>query len=221
MIDILGPDHHGYIGRLKAAAAAMGFPGKLDILIAQQITLMRGGEQVSMSKRAGNIITLDEILDEVGVDAARFFFTMLATESPLTFDFKLAVEQSSDNPVYYVQYGHARIASVLRRADPADVDAARTSTALAALTHDAEIALARRLAELPRVVQGVVDNLAPHRLTKYARDVATDFHQFYTECTILVDERELRLARLALCIATKSVLAEVLELIGVSAPETM
>ena len=220
-IDILGPDHHGYIGRLKAAAAAMGFPGKLDILIAQQITLMRGGEQVSMSKREGNIITLDEILDEVGVDAARFFFTMLATDSPLTFDLKLAVEQSSDNPVYYVQYGHARIASVLRRADPADVELARHSPALHALTHDAEINLARRLAELPRVVQGVVDHLAPHRLTKYARDVATEFHQFYTECTILVDERELRLARLALCVATKSVLAEVLELIGISAPETM
>ena len=220
-IDILGPDHHGYIGRLKAAAAAMGFPGKLDILIAQQITLMRGGEQVSMSKREGNIITLDEILDEVGVDAARFFFTMLATDSPLSFDLKLAVEQSSDNPVYYVQYGHARIASVLRRADPADVATARKSPSLRSLTHEVEMVLARRLAELPRVVQGAVDNLAPHRLTKYARDVATEFHQFYTECTILVDEREVRLARLALCIATKSVLAQVLELIGVSAPETM
>jgi len=220
-IDILGPDHHGYIGRLKAAAAAMGFPGKLDILIAQQITLMRGGEQVSMSKREGNIITLDEILDEVGVDAARFFFTMLATDSPLTFDLKLAVEASSDNPVYYVQYGHARIASVLRRADPSDVAAARSSPPLGQLTHAAEMTLARRLAELPRVVQGVVENLAPHRLTKYARDVATEFHQFYTECTILVDERDVRLARLALCIATKSVLAQVLELIGVDAPETM
>ena len=220
-IDILGPDHHGYIGRLKAAAAAMGFPGKLDILIAQQITLMRGGEQVSMSKREGNIITLDEILDEVGVDAARFFFTMLATDSPLTFDLRLAVEASSDNPVYYVQYGHARIASVLRRADPSDVDAARSSPPLGQLTHAAEMTLARRLAELPRIVQGVVDNLAPHRLTKYARDVATEFHQFYTECTILVDERDVRLARLALCIATKSVLAQVLELIGVDAPETM
>jgi arginyl-tRNA synthetase len=220
-IDILGPDHHGYIGRLKAAAAAMGFPGKLDILIAQQITLMRGGEQVSMSKREGNIITLDEILDEVGVDAARFFFTMLATDSPLTFDLKLAVEATSDNPVYYVQYGHARIASVLRRADPVDVDAARGSTSLRALTHDTEMTLARRLAELPRVVEGVVEHLAPHRLTKYARDVATEFHQFYNECTILDDDREVRLARLALCIATKSVLAQVLDLIGVSAPETM
>jgi arginyl-tRNA synthetase len=220
-IDILGPDHHGYIGRLKAAAAAMGFPGKLDILIAQQITLMRGGEQVSMSKREGNIITLDEILDEVGVDAARFFFTMLATDSPLTFDLKLAVEATSDNPVYYVQYGHARIASVLRRADPVDVDAAHGSTSLRALTHATEMTLARRLAELPRVVEGVVEHLAPHRLTKYARDVATEFHQFYNECTILDDDPDVRLARLALCIATKSVLAQVLDLIGVSAPETM
>jgi arginyl-tRNA synthetase len=110
---------------------------------------------------------------------------------------------------------------VLRRADPAEVESARSAPSLAPLTHDAEMALARRLAELPRVVQGVVENLAPHRLTKYARDVATEFHQFYTECKILVDEHHVRLARLALCIATKSVLAEVLELIGVSAPETM
>lgn len=219
-IDILGPDHHGYIGRLKAAAAAMGFPGKLDILIAQQITLMRGGEQVSMSKRAGTIVTLDEILDEAGVDAARFFFTMLATDSPLTFDLKLAVERSNDNPVFYVQYGHARIASVLRRADAADVSAA-AGAPLTPLTEAAELALARRIAELPRVVAGVVEHLAPHRLTKFARDVATEFHQFYTECTILVEDRERRLARLALCLATKSVLAQVLELIGVSAPETM
>jgi arginyl-tRNA synthetase len=219
-IDILGPDHHGYIGRLKAAAAAMGFPGKLDILIAQQITLMRGGEQVSMSKRAGTIVTLDAILDEVGVDAARFFFTMLATESPLTFDLKLAVEKSNDNPVYYVQYGHARIASVVRRANADDV-AAAAGASLALLALPAELALARRLAELPRVVAGVVEHLAPHRLAKFARDVATEFHQFYTECTILVEDRELRLARLALCLATKSVLAEVLDLIGVSAPESM
>jgi arginyl-tRNA synthetase len=219
-IDILGPDHHGYIGRLKAAAAAMGFPGKLDVLIAQQITLLRGGEQVSMSKRAGNIVTLDDILDEVGIDAARFFFIMLATESPLTFDLQLAVEKSSDNPVYYVQYGHARIASVLRRADPADADAARTAP-LEALVLPAEMALVRRLSELPRVVAGVVENLAPHRLAKYARDVATEFHQFYTECTILVDDAALRRARLALCLATKSVLAEVLDLVGVSAPDTM
>ncbi|HEV7180061.1 MAG TPA: arginine--tRNA ligase [Candidatus Baltobacteraceae bacterium] len=221
VIDILGPDHHGYIGRLKAAAAAMGFPGHLEILIAQQITLMRGNEQVSMSKRAGNIVTLDDILDEVGVDAARFFFIMLGAESPLTFDLKLALEQSNENPVFYVQYGHARIASVLRNADGADIASAATGASLHMLEHSAELALARRLAELPKVVQGVAENLAPHRLAKYARDVASDFHQFYAECKILVENRETRVARLSLCLATKNVLAEVLELIGVSAPESM
>lgn len=221
VIDILGPDHHGYIGRLKAAAAAMGFAGRLQILIAQQITLMRGGEQVSMSKRAGNIITLDDIIDEVGVDAARFFFIMLSTDSPLTFDLKLATEQSNENPVYYVQYGHARIASVLKNADAAEVDSARRAPSLAGLSAPAELALARRLAELPKVVRGVIDHLAPHRLAKYARDVASDFHQFYAECRILVEDPTVRLARLALCIAAKTVLAEVLDLIGVSAPEAM
>jgi arginyl-tRNA synthetase len=222
VIDILGPDHHGYIGRLKGLAEALGFSrDALDVLIAQQITLMRGNEQVSMSKRAGHIITLDDIIDEVGIDAARFFFVMLSPESPLVFDLELAKEQSNENPVYYVQYGHARIASVFKNADPADVEEARTRPSLKALVTPAEIALARRLADLPRVVQNVVDQLAPHRLARYAREIAADFHQFYHECRILVDDREERLARLGLCIATKSVLARVLDLIGVSAPESM
>lgn len=222
VIDILGPDHHGYIGRLKGLAEALGFSrDALDVLIAQQITLMRGNEQVSMSKRAGHIITLDDIIDEVGVDAARFFFVMLSPESPLTFDLELAKEQSNENPVYYVQYGHARIASVFKNADFADVEEARMTPTLGALEHAAEIALARRLAELPRVARNVVDQLAPHRLTRYARDIASDFHQFYHECRILVENREQRLARLGLCIATKTVLARVLDLIGVSAPESM
>ncbi|MGZ3573734.1 MAG: arginine--tRNA ligase [Vulcanimicrobiaceae bacterium] len=222
VIDILGPDHHGYIGRLKGLAEALGYDrDRLEVLIAQQITLMRGNEQVSMSKRAGHIVTLDDIIDEVGVDAARFFFVMLAPESPLTFDLELAKEQSSDNPVYYVQYGHARIASVFKNATPADVEAAREGRTLRALRHPAELALARRLAELPRIVENVVEQLAPHRLARYARDVASDFHQFYTECRILTDDRDERLARLSLSIATKTVLARVLSLLGVSAPETM
>jgi arginyl-tRNA synthetase len=220
VIDLLGPDHHGYINRLKGLAEALGFPGKLDILIAQQITLMRGTEQVSMSKRAGNIVTLDEILDEVGVDAARFSFILPAADSPLTFDLKLAVEQSNENPVYYVQYGHARIVSVLKNASEDDV-AGAAQASLETLREPSEIALARRLSELPRVVRGVVEHLAPHRLAKYARDVASDFHQFYTECRILTENRETRLARLALCLATKSVLAEVLAITGVSAPDSM
>jgi arginyl-tRNA synthetase len=220
VVDILGPDHHGYIERLKGISAALGYPGRLEVIIAQQVALMRGSEQIAMSKRAGEIVTLDEILDEVGVDAARFFFIMLAVESPLTFDLKLAVEKESENPVYYVQYGHARIASVLRRALPEDVAAARDAK-LERLKHPAELSLVRRLAEFPGVVTGVVEHLAPHRLARYARDVASEFHQFYTECKILAEERELRLARLALCLAAKNVLARALALAGVSAPDSM
>jgi arginyl-tRNA synthetase len=221
VIDILGPDHHGYIGRLRGLAKALGFdPQSLDVLISGQVALMRGGEAISMSKRAGDIVTLDNILDEVGNDAARFFFVMLSPESPLTFDLKLAVEKTAENPVYYVQYGHARIASILRRAGGDDEKAAATAS-LAPLTHETELALARRIAEFPRAVQGVVDHLAPHRLARYARDVAADFHSFYTECKVLDDNREVRLARLALCLATMNVLASALHLLGVSAPETM
>ena len=219
-VDILGPDHHGYIERLKGMSSALGYPGRLDVAIVQQVTLLRGSEQVAMSKRSGEIVPLDEILDEVGVDAARFFFIMLAVESPLSFDLALAVERESENPVYYVQYGHARIASVLRRAPAEDVRGAR-SAELAPLVHASELALARRLSEFPNVLAGVVEHLAPHRLARYARDVAADFHQFYSECKILTDEREVRLARLALCFAAKSVLARTLALAGVSAPDSM
>jgi arginyl-tRNA synthetase len=221
VIDILGPDHHGYIGRLRGLAKALGFdPQSLDVLISGQVSLMRGGETMSMSKRAGEIVTLDDILDEVGNDAARFFFVMLSPESPLTFDLKLAVEKTAENPVYYVQYGHARIASILRRAG-GDDETAAANASLEPLTHETELALARRIAEFPRAVQGVVDHLAPHRLARYARDVAADFHSFYSECKVLDDNREIRLARLALCLATMNVLASALHLLGVSAPETM
>ncbi|MBV9718634.1 MAG: arginine--tRNA ligase [Candidatus Eremiobacteraeota bacterium] len=220
VVDILGPDHHGYIERIQGMATALGYPGRLEVAIAQQVALMRGSEQVSMSKRAGDIVPLDEILDEVGVDAARFFFILLAIDSPLSFDLKLAVEKVSDNPVYYVQYGHARIASVLRRALADDVQSARNCD-LSRLLHPAELRLARRLAEFPGVVAGVVEFLAPHRLARYARDVASDFHQFYTECKILDDDRPVRLARLALCSAAQNVLARSLALAGVSAPDSM
>jgi len=221
VVDVLGPDHHGYIGRLKGLAEALGYSrDHLEVLIAQQITLMRGNEVVSMSKRAGDIITLDEIIDEVGVDAARFFFIMLAPESPLTFDLELAKEQTNENPVYYVQYGHARIASVFKNADCVDLEAARGAR-LQRLNNPTEIALIRRLADMPDTIKNVVEHLAPHRLTRYARDIAADFHQFYHECRILVEDRDERLARLALCISTQTVLAGVLDMIGVSAPESM
>jgi arginyl-tRNA synthetase len=220
VVDILGPDHHGYVSRLQALAAGLGFPGKLDVLITGQIALMRGDEQVSMSKRAGNLETLDDILDEVGNDAARFFFVMLAPESPLTFDLALAVARNDENPVYYVQYGHARIASVLRNAGDGIAEAP-SEAALRALVHPAEIALIRRLVEFPRAVENVAKHLAPHRLARYARDVASDFHGFYTECKILTDDPQTREARLALCVATKNVLASALGILGVSAPDSM
>ncbi|MBV9277794.1 MAG: arginine--tRNA ligase [Candidatus Eremiobacteraeota bacterium] len=221
VIDILGPDHHGYIGRLKGLADALGYPGALEVIIAQQITLLSGDASVSMSKRAGAIVTLADILDDVGVDAARFFFIMLAPESPLKFDLALAKEQSENNPVYYVQYGHARISSVFKNARSEDIAAASRAAPLERLVEPAELALIRRLSALPRTIQNVVDHYAPHRLTQYARDVAADFHQFYTECRILVEDRDLRIARLGLCVAARTVLARVLQLMDVTAPESM
>jgi len=232
VIDILGPDHHGYIARLNALADAYGRPGAIEVILAQQITLKRGDEIIAMSKRAGTIVTLADILDEVGVDAARFFFVMLSTDQPLTFDLQLAKEQSNENPVFYVQYGHARIASLIRRAGDRDStllgaidpNALEVGGALARLVDPAELALARRLSEFGAVVEGVARARAPHRLAKYARDVAADFHPFYDRCPILPiveSDRELAVARLALASATRTVLAHALALCGVSAPAQM
>ena len=224
VVDFLGPDHHGYVKRLDTLANAYGKPGAFEVVIVQQMTLKRGDELLSMSKRAGQLVTLAEVIDEVGVDAARFFFIMLSTDQPLTFDLELAKKQSNENPVYYVQYGHARIASVLRRASESHAEqlaAAQRRADLAALTHPAELALARQLAEFGPTVAGVARARAPHRLTKYARDVAADFHQFYDACRVLGGDPVTTTARLALCIATKTVLATTLALCGVSAPDTM
>jgi arginyl-tRNA synthetase len=219
---ILGPDHHGYIKRLEALAGGFGRPGAITVMLAQQMTLERDGEIVSLSKRAGTVLTLDEILDEVGADAARFFFILSNADSPMTFDLSLAVRQSSDNPVFYVQYGHARIASIERKAPPDLLARAARGENLALLQHERELALARRLAEFPEVVRAVAAHLAPSRLARYAQTVASDFHQFYMDCRVLDDaEPELSVARLALARATKTVLAGALGLVGVSAPERM
>ncbi len=218
---ILGPDHHGYISRLQTIAAAFGKPGAIEVLIAQQMTTIRDGQVVSLSKRHGDVLTLDDVVDEVGVDAARFFFVMLNADSPMTFDLSLAKEQTSDNPVYYVQYGHARIASIERNAPPALVLRARAGEALERLTLPAELALARRLAEFPGVVRSVAMARAPSRLARYAQTVASDFTQFYMASRVLGEDAELSAARLGLCLAAKSVLGSSLALLGVSAPETM
>jgi arginyl-tRNA synthetase len=224
VIDFLGPDHHGYIKRLEALANAYGRPGAFEVILVQQITLKRGDEVLSMSKRAGTLVTLQEVIDEVGVDAARFFFVMLSTDQPLTFDLELAKKQSNENPVFYVQYGHARIASVLRKAresHPEQLAAAQRGDGLDALTDPSALALARRLAEFGPTVTGVARARAPHRLTKYAREVASDFHQFYDACRVLTEDPATTTARLGVCIATGTVLATTLEMCGVSAPHAM
>jgi arginyl-tRNA synthetase len=218
---ILGPDHHGYIARLAALASAFGRPGAITVMLAQQMTTIRDGEVVSLSKRHGDVLTLDDVLDEVGSDAARFFFVMMSSDSPMTFDLSLAKEQTNDNPVFYVQYGHARIASILARAPAELLARVRHDAPLDRLIEPSEIALARRLSEFPGVVRSVAESLAPHRLARYAQTVASDFTQFYVACKVLAGDEELSVARLGLCVAAKHVLATTLGLLGVSAPERM
>jgi arginyl-tRNA synthetase len=218
---ILGPDHHGYITRLSTIAAAFGKPGAIEVLIAQQMTTVRDGEIVSLSKRHGDVLTLDDVIDEVGVDAARFFFVMMNADSPMTFDLTLAKEQTNENPVYYVQYAHARIASVERRAAGGLLAAAQRGDHLERLVEPSEIALARRLSEFPATVRSVAQRRSPSHLARYAQNVAADFTQFYGACRVLTEDLELSTARLALSLASRRVLAKSLALLGVSAPESM
>ncbi len=218
---ILGPDHHGYVSRLQTIAAAFDRPGAIEVVIAQQMTMLRDGEVVKLSKRAGSVLTLDEVLDEVGVDAARFFFVMMNADSPMTFDLTLAVAQTNDNPVFYVQYAHARIASIARRASANVRAAAEAGEALERLVEPEALALARRLAEFPAVVRAVATHRAPSRLARYVQTVASEFTQFYMACRVLGEDEALSSARLGLCLATKTVLANGLALLGVGAPEEM
>ncbi|GAC1529743.1 MAG: arginine--tRNA ligase [Vulcanimicrobiaceae bacterium] len=218
---ILGPDHHGYIARLASIAAAFGRPDTIEVIIAQQMTILRDGQIVALSKRAGELLTLADVMDEVGVDAARFFFVMTSSDSPMTFDLTLAKEKTNENPVFYVQYGHARIASIVTRAPHDLIERARRGEALERLVEPSEIALARRLSQLPGVVRSVAESRAPHRLARYAQDVASDFSQFYAACKVLGDDADLSTARLGLALATQTVLASTLGLLGVSAPDSM
>lgn len=218
---IVGPDHHGYIARLVLIPAAFGKAGAILVLIAQQMTTIRNGVVVSSSKRHGDVLPLDDVIDEVGVDATRFFFAMSSADTPMTFDLSLAKEQTNDNPVYYVQYGHARIASIERNAAPELRARAVRGDALERLVAPEELVLARRLAEFPDVVRFVASALAPHRLARYAQTVAADFTHFYGACKVLGEDPELSAARLGLALATKAVLASSLQLLGVSAPERM
>ena len=223
VIDVWGPDHHGYVARTKAAVAALGCdPGRLDIIIYQAVRLLSGGEIVMMAKRTGDVVLLSELVDEVGRDAARFFFLMRSSDTTLDFDLELAKQQSAENPVYYVQYAHARISSILRVAKESGISvpsAAEADPSL--LNHDAEIDLIKKLAELPDLIAEAGASYEPHRLTRYAQDLAAVFHKFYTECRVMSEEKALTGARLVLVDSTRTVLANTLSLLGISAPERM
>jgi arginyl-tRNA synthetase len=222
VIDIWGPDHHGYVARMQAAVQALGYGADwLEILILQQVTLKRGGEIVKMSKRAGEFVTLAELVDEVGVDAARFFFLMRRTSSPLDFDLTLAREASEANPVYYVQYAHARIVHVLAHAAERGTVPVEDTADLALLDSPHELGLVRVLAAFPRTVLGAALAREPHRVTAFLQEVAAAFHGFYHTHRIVTDDLPRTRARLALSRATQIVLRRGLDLIGVTAPEEM
>ena len=224
VVYVWGADHHGDVARMKGAASAMGYdPDALEIVLYQFVSFQRGGEPVKMSKRAGTFISLDELIDEVGADAARFTLLSFSGDSAMNFDIETVKRQSMDNPVYYVQYGHARIASILRKAESVGVP--RTSIAdadLSLLQHEAELDLLRALADVPGQIAAAADLRAPQRITHLAQDLAGRFHRFYTECTVVdVDEPALTQARLWLAAGTKQVIANLLGILGVSAPESM
>ena len=219
IIDILGPDHHAYITKMAAAMSALGEdPKRLEIMLLQHINLLRDGEPVKMSKRAGQIIEMDELVEEVGVDAARYFFLLRRTSTPLDFDIELAKRQSDDNPVFYVQYAHARIESIFRRGE---LQAPNTPSHLDLLTHPEELTLLRRLRELSDVLLECANARDPHALTNWLREVAAQFHRFYHHCRVLTTPDELQTARLCLCRATQIALQRGLSVCGVSAPTEM
>ena len=220
VIDIWGADHQGHVSRVKTAVAALGVEeGRLAIIIGQLVGLKRGGEVVRASKRAGEIITLREVVDEVGADACRFFFLQRSADAQMEFDLDLAKRQSAENPVFYVQYAHARAAGILTTA--AERGVAYEDGAVALLREPAELALVRRMLLLPELVESVAESYEPHHLPHYALDLATAFHDFYEKCRVIGDDAALSKARLRLSAAAKVVLGRTLDLMGMSAPERM
>jgi len=222
-IDFWGPDHHGYIQRMTGAMEALG-AGKqwLEVQILQHVTFVEDGKPINMSKRKGQFVTMDALIDDVGSDVAKYIFLTRKPNSHLDFDLDLAKEQSNENPVYYVKYAHARICSVLRKAAEAGIDAGEPDEeSLATLDHEAEWHLVRELIRLPQVIVSAARSREPHRLTGYIHDVAGLYHQFYHQCKILDQEPAVMQARLHLSLVTRHVLRVVLDLIGVDAPEQM
>ncbi|BBZ29771.1 arginine--tRNA ligase [Mycolicibacterium madagascariense] len=223
-IYMLGADHHGYIARLKAAAAALGDdPDTVEVLIGQMVNLVRDGQPMRMSKRAGTVITLDDLVDAIGVDAARYVLIRSSVDTPIDIDLALWSSASSENPVYYVQYAHARLSALARSA--AELGIVASTDHLELLTHDREGTLVRTLGEFPRVLKTAASLREPHRVCRYLEDLAGDYHRFYDSCRVLPqgDEEpmDLHAARLALCQAARQVIANGLQILGVSAPERM
>lgn len=237
LINIWGADHHGYIARCEAMLAAWGRPGALEIMLGQLVNLFRDGEAVRMSKRTGEMITFEELIDEVGVDATRYLMLSRSSDQPIDFDIEVAKKKDNSNPVYYVQYAHARICSILRKAaNPVDAEAAEkgelsmndlaakvipADVDLSPLTHESELALMRKMDDFAELVSQAARDRAAFRLTHYAQDLAALFHSFYTNCHVIGEEAEIRDARLALADATRLVLSMTLGLLGVSSPVKM
>ena len=223
VIDVWGADHHGHVARMKYAMGAVGVdPEKLEVVLMQLVRLLRGGEVARMSKRTGKAITLDVLLDEIGIDAARFFFNMRNAGSHFDFDLDLAVEQTNNNPVFYVQYAHARICSIIRlRAEQGKNVKKASDIKRELLSSPAELNLLRQIAELPDEIKAAADTLEPSKLTRYSIDLANAFHSFYNECHVNVEDEELADARLKLIDCARETLANVLGLLKVDAPQKM
>ncbi len=222
MVNLWGADHHGYVPRLRAAAQALGFADRLKVLLVQLVTLLRHGEPVAMTTRGGTFVTLREVLEEVGKDAARFIFLTRRSDAHLDFDLEVAKQQNTENPVYYVQYAHARLASVFRQPEAPDLlGSAPEPRLMGLLTLPEELALAKKLAAYPETVEAAARFLEPHRLTYYLTELAGQLHSYYYQHRFISEERELSRARLWLVAGVKTVLAHGLNLLGVSAPESM
>ncbi|MCX6003765.1 MAG: arginine--tRNA ligase [Chloroflexi bacterium] len=220
VINIWGADHQGHVARMKAVVGALGIdPEQLQIIIHQMVTLRRGGELVRVSKRTGDLITLREVMDEVGVDACRFFFLARSANSQMDFDLELAKRQSQENPVYYVQYAHARIASIMRLAEERRIN--YTDGDVSLMTTTPELTLIRKLLYFPELIEMVTITLEPHHLAYYAQELATTFHAFYKDCRVVSDDEAITKARLKLVNVTQMVLAKTLNLMGMTAPDRM
>jgi len=223
VINLWGADHHGYIARMKAAVGALGYsPEQLEVLILQMVSLYRNGELVKMSKRTGQSVTLNELIEEVGTDAARFFFTMRSIDSQLDFDMTLATEKTNENPVYYIQYAHARICSIMRQLAEAGIaECAESELKLASLTEPEELVLIKKLGEYPEMLQRAARDRAVHNVAHYVHELAGLFHSFYNQCRILGVDSDVQQARIALVKAVGHVIRHALGILGVSAPERM